>query len=173
MLPDRAVGLNDALEQHFALNLRAHRLRGVLRLHFVKQASALRRHSRAIGAAAGAAAPAWAKPGALSRPDACALPGSCATACTQSERVGRRNAFNGAGLREIGRGKRLRRNRQVLNRSFRWLLFRFRRRRFLDRHRNLVRPFELGLFRRARASCFRRRRRRRPAPAHRARRFPC
>ena len=61
---DRTIGPDDALEQHFALNFRAHGLRGVLGLHF---ADKLRRFDAVAGlvrTAAGAAAPSLAKTGA-------------------------------------------------------------------------------------------------------------
>src|SRR5215218_9462028 len=55
---DAAIGEDDALEQHGALHLGTHRLRGVLRLHFVqnnrKRDAIARPHRAATRAAAGA-----------------------------------------------------------------------------------------------------------------------
>ena len=53
---DAAVGFHDALEQHRALHLRAHRVGGVLRLHFAKHARQRDAVARTVHAAAGPAA---------------------------------------------------------------------------------------------------------------------
>src|SRR5437763_9843722 len=64
-----AVGLNDALQQHGALNLRAHRLGGVLRLHFLEKLRRLDAVAGSIGASTGAAAPTFAEAGSGARAD--------------------------------------------------------------------------------------------------------
>jgi hypothetical protein len=72
---DRSVRANDALEQHRALHLGAHRVGGVLRLHFVHQTREDDAVAWAVHPAAGAATTAGAKPGSRAGTDATARSG--------------------------------------------------------------------------------------------------
>src|SRR5262249_55170875 len=85
---DRAVGHHDALEQHDALNLRAHRVSCVLRLDVAQQARNLNAVAGTIRPTARAAAVAGPHARSLSRSDTCALARSRAAAAARSLRRG-------------------------------------------------------------------------------------
>ena len=143
----RAVRLHDALEQHGALNLRAHRLRGVLRLHFM---SSLGVSTPLPGRYAPPPVPPphpgpspepcpepMPVPVPVPAPPPCRCPASRSAARLRSRRQG-----------EVGGRQRLGRNIQVLHGRRRLVLLHFHRRRLHDGHRDLVLAFELGLARR-------------------------
>src|SRR5262245_47402540 len=78
-VPDRAIRLDDALKEHGALNFRAHRIGGVLRLDFAQDARQRHTAARSVHAPARSAPASRTEAGSVSRADAASTTGAGTT----------------------------------------------------------------------------------------------